>query len=481
MANNLAVLLKNGAGQQVLPVSKSNLIELLNSTYTNYFTGKIAQADVDSALAYIAGTYIPEVASEAKQYTNTEIDKLSYTAEAAAGKAVVKVTEANGIISPVQGDVYSEYVKYDAAADSQSLKSYLDALTAKDAAIITSYEAADNALGERITNLSTAQALKLTKGADSKADSNAAIGNDQKIGNNGETYKLWQGTTQVAEFTFNEKDSFVESGVTRKATSADVAAAKPEGAEAPFKEGDWIIVLTLKVLTNGGGNVPKTVYIPAESLVDAYTSGSNAENDMVVIAIDQNTNKITATLTDGKVTKAKLDAGVQASLSLADNSVQNVTLNGASIVSASKIVELTVGAGTADGSIKINNVDYTPTNLKKIATSGLASDAVVKRAADSELAKLAGPSQDTTDTNVQASLEALAGKVNTIQGGMVTSVDGGDAYNKNGVEITLDTDKTTGDVKVSVASSNLDNVATLHYDSVNATTEDFSLYSVVKA
>ena len=478
MANNLAVLLKNGAGQQVLPVSKSNLIELLSSTYTGYFSGKIAQADVDSALAYIAGTYIPNAVSEAKQYTNTEIGKLAYTTPGAAGKAVVAVTEANGIISPVQGDVYSEYVKYDGAEGSQSLKSYLDALTAKDAAIITSYEAADNALGERITNLSTTQALKLTKGTDTTAGSDAATGENLKIGNDGATYKLWQGTTQVAEFTFNEKDSFVESGVTRKATSADVAAAKPEGGQAPFKEGDWIIVLTLKVLTNGGGNVPQTVYIPAESLVDVYTSGS-ANDDMVVVAIDQSTNKITATLTDGKVTKAKLEAGVQASLGLADNSVQDVTLNGNSIVE-NKIAKLTVGEGTTNGSIKINSVDYTPKNLKKIATSGLASDAVVTRAADSELAKLAGPSQDTTDTNVQASLEALAGKVNTIQGGMVTSIAGA-AYSNNGVDITLATDKTTGDVNVKVGSSNLDNVATLHYDSVNATTEDFSLYGAVKA
>ena len=474
MATNLAVLLKNGKGQQVLPVSKSNLIELLNSTYTNYFNGKIAQADVDSALAYIAGTYIPGVASEAKQYTETKINGLSYNASAAPGKAVVSVTEANGIIAPVQGDVYSEYVKYDAAQDSASLKSYLDTLTAKDAAIITSYEAADTALGERIDNLSKAQALKLTKGTDTTSDSAAATGENLKIGNNGQTYKLWQGTTQVAEFKFNEKDSFVESGVTRKASSADVAAAKPDGGAAPFKEGDWIIVLTLKVLTNEGGNEQKTVYIPAESLVDAYTSGS-ANDDMVVIGINQETNKITATLTDGKVTKTKLEAGVQASLGKADSALQDVTLNNTSIVT-DKIAKLTVVTGTIDGSIAVNGTDYIPKNLKAIATSGSASDAVVTRAAGTALATI---TESTDDTNVQESLEALAGKVKTIQGGMVTSIDGGAYNNANGVNITLDTDKNKGDVTVSVASSNLDNVATLHYDSVNASTEDFSLYGAV--
>lgn len=473
MANNsIAVLLKNSAGKQVLPVSKANLVELLSSTYT-LFNGKIAQGDVDSALAYIAGTYIPNVATEAKNYTDSKVSALTYNESATAGKAVVSVTESNGIIAPVQGDVYSEYVKYDNAVNSPTLKSYLDSLTSKDAEIISSYTAADTALGTRIDNLQNAQALKLTKGVDTTSTSDAATGNNLKIGNDGATYKLWQGTTQVAEFTFNEKDSFVESGVARQATATDVTTATPDGGTAPFKENDWVIVLTLKVQTNQGGNETKTVYIPAESLVDAYTSGSQ-NGDMVVVEVDNSTNKITATITDGTVTKAKLVQGVQDSLNLADSALQGATLNGTSIVS-NKIAALTVATGTTAGSIAVNGTDYVPKDLKTIATSGLASDAKVTRAANSELSKLTDPA-DTSDTNVQATLETLAGKVNKITGGMVTSIDG-DTYTNNDVTITLDTDHTTGDVKVKVSSSNLDNAATLHYDQLNnVTTEDFSLY-----
>lgn len=473
MANNsLAVLLKNSAGKQVLPVSKANLIELLNSTYT-LFNGKIAQGDVDSALAYIAGTYIPNVETEAKNYTDTKVSGLTYNESGTTGKAVVSVTETNGIIAPVQGDVYSEYVKYDNAVDSPTLKSYLDSLTSKDAEIISSYTAADTLLGTRIDNLQNAQALKLTKGAATTSSSDAATGNNLKIGNDGTTYKLWQGTTQVAEFTFNEKDSFVESGVARQATATDVTEATPEGGTAPFKENDWVIVLTLKVQTNQGGNETKTVYIPAESLVDAYTSGSQT-GDMVVVGVDNSTNKITATITDGTVTKAKLVQGVQDSLGLADSALQGATLNDTSIVT-NKIAALTVATGTTAGSIAVNGTDYVPKDLKTIATSGLASDAKVTRAANSQLSKLTDQA-DTSDTNVQATLETLAGKVNTITGGMVTSIDG-DTYTNNDVTITLDTDHTTGDVKVKVSSSNLDNAATLHYDQLNnVTTEDFSLY-----
>lgn len=481
--NSIAVLLKNAEGKQVLPVSKANLVELLSSTYTNLFNGKIAQADVDSALAYIAGTHIPAAITAANNYTNnytdSKVSALTYNESATAGKAVVSVTETNGIIAPVQGDVYSEYVKYDNAADSRTLKSYLDTLTSKDAEIISSYTAADTALGTRIDNLQNAQALKLTKGATTTSDSSAATGNDLKIGNDGSTYKLWQGTTQVAEFTFNEKDSFVESGVARQATATDVSNATTEGGDAPFAVGDWIIALTLKVQTNQGDTSTKTVYIPAESLVDAYTSGSQ-NTDMVVIDVNQSTNKITATITDGTVTKAKLAQAVQTSLGLADTALQNVTLNSTSIVN-NKIAELTVGVGDTAGSIKVNGTDYVPKDLKTIATSGLASNATVKRDSTNgtEISKL-GQTVDTTDTDVQSVLEALAGKVNTITGSMVTTVDG-DTYSNNGVNITLDTNNTTGDVKVKVSSSNLDNAATLHYDELNVTTEDFSIYSVKSA
>lgn len=469
-SNSIAVLLKNSQNKQVLPVSKANLIELLGSTYTQYFTGKIEKADVDSALAYIAGTHIPAAIAEAKAYTTTNIEGLTYNTAGAPGKAVTAVTEANGIIAPVQGNVYSEFVQYD-SEDATTLKSYLDALTAKDAEIITAYETAYTTLDNRIDDLKEGQAIKLTKGSDSTSSSSAATGNDLKIGNDGNTYKLWQGTTQVAEFTFNEKDSFVESGAARQATATDVSDA---GENPGFAVGDWIIALTLKVQTNQGDTSTKTVYIPAESLVDAYTSGSQA-GDMVVVDVDNSTNKITATITDGTVTKAKLAQGVQNSLYNADNALQGATVNGTSIVS-NKIAKLSVDTGSNDGEISIGGANVKPKNLKTIATSGLASDAKVTRETNSQLSKLTDPA-NTTDTNVQAVLETLAGKVNTITGGMVTSIDG-DTYTNNGVTITLDTNNNTGDVKVKVSESNLDNVATLHYDELNVTTEDFSIYSV---
>lgn len=62
------------------------------------------------------------------------------------------------------------------------------------------------------------------------------------------------------------------------------------------------------------------IYIPVDSLIEYVTSGSSA-TDMVVVDVSTD-HKVTATITDGKITLAKLDSGVQASLGKADSALQ---------------------------------------------------------------------------------------------------------------------------------------------------------------
>ena len=52
------------------------------------------------------------------------------------------------------------------------------------------------------------------------------------------------------------------------------------------------------------------IYIPVDSLIEYVTSGS-AAGDMVVIDIDETTHKVTATITDSTITKAKLTTELQ--------------------------------------------------------------------------------------------------------------------------------------------------------------------------
>ena len=83
----------------------------------------------------------------------------------------------------------------------------------------------------------------------------------------------------------------------------------PEGQTA-----GTYLVLTLANATND------KVYIDVGNLIEYVTSGSGA-NDMVKIAVSAD-HKVTASITDGSITKAKLATAVQNSLNNADSAIQ---------------------------------------------------------------------------------------------------------------------------------------------------------------
>ena len=90
----------------------------------------------------------------------------------------------------------------------------------------------------------------------------------------------------------------------------------PEGQTA-----GTYLVLTLANATND------KVYINVGNLIEYVTSGSGA-NDMVKIAVSAD-HKVTASITDGSITKAKLATAVQDSLNKADSAIQQAGLTSA--------------------------------------------------------------------------------------------------------------------------------------------------------
>ena len=87
----------------------------------------------------------------------------------------------------------------------------------------------------------------------------------------------------------------------------------PEGQTA-----GTYLVLTLANATND------KVYIDVGNLIEYVTSGSGV-NDMVKIAVSAD-HKVTASITDGSITKDKLTQAVQASLDKADSAIQQAGL-----------------------------------------------------------------------------------------------------------------------------------------------------------
>ena len=81
------------------------------------------------------------------------------------------------------------------------------------------------------------------------------------------------------------------------------------------------LILTLANATND------KVYINVGDLIEYVTSGSKT-GDMVVVNVSAD-HKVTATITDGTITKAKLATDVQTSLGKADTAIQQAGLNSA--------------------------------------------------------------------------------------------------------------------------------------------------------
>lgn len=112
-------------------------------------------------------------------------------------------------------------------------------------------------------------------------------------------------------------------------------------------------------------NVAEPLFIDVGGLIEYVTSGS-AEGDMVVIAIDDTTHKVTATITDGTITKAKLAAALVTEIEGKVDKVdgKGLSTNDYTTEEKTKLAGVTAGAtkveaSTTNGNVKVNGVETT--------------------------------------------------------------------------------------------------------------------------
>lgn len=144
------------------------------------------------------------------------------------------------------------------------------------------------------------------------------------------TYYLTKDGAQVGAKINIDKDKFLQS--------ASVVKQNGSGESGTF----------IKMVFNDDDT--SAVYIDVKDLVDVYTTGS-ASGDMIMVAVSED-NKITATITDGTVTKAKLHVDVQTSLGKADTAVQPTQL----VLSATE-GKYVAGIAYSDGSFSLVEKD----------------------------------------------------------------------------------------------------------------------------
>lgn len=283
--------------------------------------------------------------------TNDKLDANLKDAIVKAGSAVQAVTEgtANGTISVDSKDVNVHGLKDAAYETVANLNKYADdaAKAVKDA-VVNTLEAADNSV--TVAGTATAKtvgvkldpdasnAIKLGEAGLKVVVPSAAEYSITKAADSGEyaaVYNLTKGGEVVGASINIPKDMVVKSG--------EVVTNPDETHTGTF------LVLTLANATDD------KIYINVADLIEYVTSGSKI-GDIVVIDVSAD-HKVTATITDGTVTKEKLTVAVQTSLGKADSALQ-----------AADITE-----GATNGSIAVKGTDVAVHGLQDAAYATVKS------------------------------------------------------------------------------------------------------------
>ena len=277
--------------------------------------------------------------------TNDKLDTDLKGAIAKAGTAVQAVTEgtSNGTISVDGKDVNVHGLKDAAYETVANLNKHADdaAKAVKDA-VVNTLDAADNSVTVAGTATAKTVGVKLDPDASNAiklgeaglkvvvpAAAEYSIVKAVESGDYAAVYNLTKDGEVVGASINIPKDMVVKSGE---------VATNPDATHT-----GTFLVLTLANATED------KIYINVADLIEYVTSGSKT-GDMVVIDVSAD-HKVTATITDGTVTKAKLAVDVQTSLGKADSAVQ-----------ADDIAE-----GATDGTIAVKGTDVAVHGLKDAA------------------------------------------------------------------------------------------------------------------
>lgn len=193
------------------------------------------------------------------------------------------------------------------------------------------------------------------------------------------SYQLTKDGAGVGAVIDIPKDMVVKSGT----VETYKAGSLPTGVT----EAGTYIVLTLANATED------KLYINVGGLIE-YVTGGSAPEDAIQINVASDTHKVTASVKEGSLTLAMMDAGVKASLAKADSAVQKIE------------------AGATNGTIKVDGKEVAVAGLQDAAYATVESlNATAQEKADAAKTALIGNDLDTDEADTIKGAKKYAEKV----------------------------------------------------------------------
>lgn len=359
--------------------------------------------------------------------TGVDFDKtVKEVYDLASSKTTMAEVEAKGYAIKADTDSAIADAKKagtDAATAAANAKKAADAAQAAADAKVASVKAADKSvtIGGTNTEPTVKVAISATAGNALALDTDglkvtipaaaeySIVKDANAVDGYAATYRLTKGGENVGAAINIPKDMVVKTG------SVEI---NPEGKAA----GTYLVL----VLANA---TEDKIYIPVDSLIEYVTSGSSA-GDMVVVTVDGITHKVTATITDGTITKEKLHVDVQTALNKANSAIQTADL-----------APYAKSADVENTYVKKNGTDRLFTEAEGTKLSGIADGAQVNviesikvndmaQAIDGKAVNIAVPIADDTSIAINENkigIKAVDVQKLFVAEGDVLIIDGGKA------------------------------------------------------
>ena len=344
--NALDVAAVNGSttGEAIISISETN--GKISATKGNVAASHVTVADAGNKLA--ATTVEAALAEIISKLEALDFNSTTATGHT-AGKAIVGVTQTDGLVSATEGTVKSAYVSYDKVNIGTASNPVYNTNNTDLQAIITE-------IFSKIASGGEAGIVAVYK------DSVTAANKVNTIAADGHDYIFTQGSGTVATLNI-AKDMVISSGSVITATGSEKNGTSSSATSAGLTAGDKYIKLTVA----NGDEKANIIYIPVNSLYKDHTTQQNATK--IQLSIDNN-NVISAAVVTGSIDKTDLTTAVQNEITSARTTINTKTTGH---VRVSK----TTGTGATPDSYTISENDIASAALVGTIPTGATATTVV--------------------------------------------------------------------------------------------------------